>query len=80
MYITIRPIGLLKSYCQELLDDHGRVKMVDCEGQTIAKVCREIGLPLNLVSLFIVNGMSQPSAYRLQPGDDVKCIALIGGG
>lgn len=54
--------------------------MVDCEGQTIEKVCREIGLPLNLVSLFIVNGRSQPSAYRLQAGDDVKCVALIGGG
>jgi hypothetical protein len=80
MNATLRPIGLLKPYCQELLDDQGRIDLADREGQTLERVCREIGLPEGLVSLFIVNGHPESGAYRLQPGDDVKCVAVIGGG
>jgi len=80
MKVTITPIGLLKPYCQGLLDHQGRIELADREGQTLERVCREIGLPEGLVSLFIVNGHPQSGAYRLQPGDDVKCVALIGGG
>jgi sulfur carrier protein ThiS len=80
MNATLRPIGLLKPYCQWLLDDQGRIELADCEGQTLERVCREIGLPEGLVSLFIVNGLPQSGSYRLQSGDDVKCVAVIGGG
>ena len=80
MNVTLRPIGLLKPYCDGLIDDQGRIKLADREGQTLERVCREIGLPEGLVSLFIVNGHPQSGAYRLQPGDDVKCVAVIGGG
>jgi len=80
MSVTLRPIGVLKPYCRRLLDDQDRIELADREGQTLERVCREIGLPEGLVSLFIVNGQPQPGAYRLQPGDDVKCVALIGGG
>ena len=80
MNVTLRPIGLLKSYCRELLDDQGRIELAGREGQTLARVCRDIGLPEGLVSLFIVNGHPQSDSYRLQLGDEVKCVALIGGG
>jgi sulfur carrier protein ThiS len=80
MNATLRPIGLLQAYCRGLLDDQGRIELADREGQTLERVCREIGLPQGLVSLFIVNGRPQPGAYRLQPGDDVRCVAVIGGG
>ena len=80
MSVIVRPIGLLKPYCRGLLDDQGRIELADREGQTLERVCREIGLPQGLVSLFIVNGRPQPGAYRLQPGDDVRCVAVIGGG
>jgi hypothetical protein len=43
-------------------------------------VCQDIGLPAGLVSLFIVNDHIQERSYRLQSGDDVKCVAIIGGG
>ncbi|MBS1238910.1 MAG: Mut7-C ubiquitin [Deltaproteobacteria bacterium] len=80
MNATLRPIGLLKPYCQGLLDDQGRIELADRDGQTLERVCREIGLPEGLISLFIVNGHPQSGSYRLQPGDDVKCVAVIGGG
>jgi sulfur carrier protein ThiS len=80
MNVILRPVGLLKAYCRGLLDDQGRIELPGCEGQTLARVCRDIGLPEGLVSLFIVNGQPQPDSYRLQPGDQVKCVALIGGG
>ncbi len=80
MSVILRPVGLLKPYCRDLLDDQDRIELAHREGQTLDRVCREIGLPEGLVSLFIVNGHPQSGAYRLQPGDDVKCVALIGGG
>jgi hypothetical protein len=80
MSVILRPIGLLKPFCQALLDDQGRIELADREGQTLERVCGEIGLPEGLVSLFIVNGCPQSGRYRLQPGDEVKCIAVIGGG
>ena len=80
MKVTVRPVGLLKTYCRGLLDDQGRIELVGREGQTLARVCGDIGLPEGLVSLFIVNGQPQSDSYRLQPGDEVKCVAVIGGG
>ena len=80
MSVILRPIGLLKPYCRKLLDDQGQIELADREGHTLEMVCREIGLPEGLVSLFIVNGHPRSGTYRLQPGDDVKCIAVIGGG
>ena len=80
MSVIVIPIGLLKTYCRGLLDDQGQIELAGREGQTLERVCREIGLPEGLVSLFIVNGRPQSDSYLLQPGDEVKCIAIIGGG
>lgn len=80
MSVTLRPIGLLKSFCREPLDGHGRIRLCGREGATLDAVCRDLGLPEGMVSLFIVNGSPQASAYRLQSGDEVTCIAVIGGG
>ena len=80
MSVTFRPIGLLKPYCRDLLDGQGRIELSDREGHTLEVVCQDIGLPSALVSLFIVNGRTENRSYRLQSGDDVKCVAIIGGG
>jgi len=80
MSVTLRPVGLLKSYCRNLLDEQDRITMHDREGYTLEAVCHDIGLPAGLVSLYIVNGRAEGSAYRLRTGDDVKFVAVIGGG
>jgi hypothetical protein len=80
MSIMLRPIGLLKSFCREPLDGQGRVRLSGREGETLDAVCRDLGLPEGMVSLFIVNGSPQEGAYRLQPGDEVACVAVVGGG
>ena len=80
MTATLRPVGLLKSYCRRLLDDQGRIDLAGREGQTLDHISLEIGLPHGMVSLFIVNGHPQSGSYRIEPGDDIKFIAVIGGG
>lgn len=80
MSIIIKPVGLLRSFCQEKLDDQGRIELVDMPGRSLESICNEIGIPLNLISLFIVNGRAEKGTYRPHRGDQVKCVAVIGGG
>ena len=80
MSVIVRPIGLLKSFCRDPLDDQGRLVLTGCEGLTLGSVCRDLGLPEEMVSLFIVNGSTESGSYRLKSGDQITCIAVIGGG
>ena len=80
MSVVVRPIGLLKAFCRDRLDEQDRIVLPDRDGRTLEAVCQDIGLPAGLVSLFIVNGHIQQRSYHLQSGDDVKCVAVIGGG
>jgi molybdopterin converting factor small subunit len=52
----------------------------DQEGRSVKAVCQEIGLPVNLISLYIVNGKAESKDYILQHGDEIKLIAAMGGG
>jgi len=67
MSVILRPIGLLKPYCRKLLNDQGQIELADREGHTLEMVCREIGLPEGLVSLFIVNGHPKPPRTVFSP-------------
>jgi hypothetical protein len=80
MGVRIRPVGLLKSYCRNLIDPDGEIPLEDREGDTLETVCREVGLPVIMISLFLVNDQPQDRTYCLQAGDIVKCVAIIGGG
>jgi len=80
MSVVVRPIGLLKAFCRDRLDEQDRIVLADRHGRTLEAVCQDIGLPAGLVSLFLVNGHIQERSYHLQPRDDVKCVAVIGGG
>lgn len=62
------------------MDPDGSILVEGREGDTLEGVCRDIGLPMKMVSLFLVNGRPQDRTYCLQTGDVVKCVALIGGG
>jgi len=76
MSITIIPVGVLKSFvhAKELLALEGK------EGQNLETVCREIGLPVDVIALFFVNGKIEPKHYVLRSGDEVKVVALAAGG
>lgn len=80
MSVILRPIGLLKAFCRDRLDEQDRIELPGGDGRSLEAACREIGLPAGLVSLFIVNGRVEEGTYRLKAGDDVKCVAVIGGG
>lgn len=70
------PIGLLRSFAKGA----ERLVLEGKEGQSVEVVCREIGLPIDLGVLFLVNGVPRSKDYLLQLHDEVKVIALVGGG
>ena len=76
MSITFLPVGLLKHYVKGA----SRLILEGKEGQTLEAVLRQIGLPVNVISLFLVNGDPKTKDYLLQPHDEVKLIALVAGG
>jgi sulfur carrier protein ThiS len=80
MRVTFKPIGLLKSFCREHLNGEEIIELDINEGHTIEAICLEIGLPLNMISPVVVNGKPKPKDYFLKNGDNVKCVAIIGGG
>lgn len=49
-------------------------------GQTVSDVIRELGLNPDLVAIVMVNGRQGSKGHRLQPGDKVKLLPLVGGG
>lgn len=76
MSVTFIIVGFLKSFSngKELMVLEGK------EGRNLAAVCREIGLPVDIISLFFVNGKLETKEYILQPDDEVKLVGLAAGG
>lgn len=74
--VTFLPIGLLRPFAKGA----ERLVLEGKEGQSVEVVCKEIGLPIDLGVLFLVNGVPRSKDYLLQPHDEVKVIALVGGG
>ena len=70
------PIGLLRFFAKGA----ERLVLEGKEGQSVEVVCKEIGLPIDLGVLFLVNGVPRSKDYLLQSHDEVKLIALVGGG
>ena len=80
MSVTFIAVGLLKSMCPAWRASGGRLRAKGAEGQRLDDACRQLGLPMELISMFVINGEVQSGAYVLKPDDEVKCIALVGGG
>ena len=81
MSIIIKPVGLLKRYCRGNLNGENLIVINDSEaGRNLGTVCQEAGLPLKMISLFVVNGRKVSKSYKVRAGDAVKCVAVIGGG
>jgi molybdopterin converting factor small subunit len=80
MSVTFISIGSLKRFFNNIADGKDRLVVEDQEGRSVKAVCQEIGLPVNLISLYIVNGKAESKDYILQHGDEIKLIAAMGGG
>ncbi|PWH19354.1 MAG: hypothetical protein DDG59_03375 [Anaerolineae bacterium] len=74
MSAIIRPFGLLREYL------HGEKEAMVEAGQTIRQALASLGIPPEVVALVLVNDQPQEKDYRLQDGDVVKILAVIGGG
>ncbi len=79
MSATIRPVGTLRS-AEWANGGRGETSITVNEGQTIEAVCLELGLRPDVIALFLVNGQPESKDYVLRSGDDVKLVALVGGG
>ncbi len=76
---TIRPMGVLRSRAWGSGDGED-VPLTVQDGQSLETACLEVGLRPDLIALFLVNGRPEPKEYILRAGDDVKLVALVGGG
>ena len=80
MSVTFISIGSLKRFFNNITNGKDRLVVEGQEGRSLKVVCQEIGLPVNLISLYIVNGKAESKDYILQHGDEIKLIAAMGGG
>jgi sulfur carrier protein ThiS len=76
---TLRPVGVLRTLALTN-GPRERTAVTVEDGQSLDSACLEVGVRPDLVALFLVNGRPESGGYVLQAGDDVKLVALVGGG
>jgi sulfur carrier protein ThiS len=67
-------VGLLRKY------GPAQISLAVQPGGTVMEVIRELGLNPDLVAIVMVNGRQRSKADRLDPGDRVKLVPMVGGG
>lgn len=67
-------VGLLKKY------GDGQSSLTVEPGQTVMEVIQSLGLDPDLVAIVMVNGRQKFKSYRLEDGDNVKLVPMVGGG
>ena len=72
--VELTLVGLLRNYGPP------QASLAVETGQTVSDVIRELGLNPDLVAIVMVNGRQESKDHRLQPGDEVKLLPLVGGG
>jgi sulfur carrier protein ThiS len=76
---TLRLMGALRTLAGNSgLGDRATITVE--HGQSLESACGEVGVRRDLVALFVVNGRPETGDYVLRAGDDVKLVALVGGG
>ncbi len=74
MPAQIRPIGSLKAYIG------GQPEVTVEAGRTVREALTLLGIPSEVVAGVLIKDVLQSKDYRLQEGDVVKLIAVLGGG
>ena len=75
MPVTLRPVGHLKTYAD------GKDILSMPAGMSIRETLQAAGIPPELVALVVVNEVHQTDKeILLKDGDEVRIMAVIGGG
>jgi sulfur carrier protein ThiS len=74
MTVTLRPNDALRQYTG------GRPEVQVDPGRTVLETLAALGIPSELVAAVVVNNNLQAKDYVLQDGDQVRVLAVIGGG
>lgn len=74
MAVVIRPNDALRPYVG------GRPEVRVEAGRTVRETLSALKIPSELVAAVIVNNDQQSKDYVLQEGDQVRILAVIGGG
>ena len=67
-------VGLLRNY------GPAQTSLPAEQGDTVLDLIRELGLDPDLVAIVMVNGRQEFKSHRLQPGERVKLLPMVGGG
>lgn len=70
----LHALGIIKSYIS------GNAPIEIEAGSTVRETLRALNIPPEIVALVVVNDVPQSKEYRVQEGDVVKVIAVVGGG
>ncbi len=73
MSATLQALGILKSYV-------GNNQVNVDAGITVREMLRALNIPSDVVALVVVNDVPQSKEYRVQDGDVIKLLAVVGGG
>lgn len=74
MSVEVTMVGLLKQYGPP------ESSLTVEPGRTVREVIEDLGLDPDLVAIVMVNGRQKFKSYRLQDGDHVKLVPMVGGG
>ena len=72
--VQLTLVGLLKKY------GPAQSSLTVEPGQTVMQAIKDLGLDPDLVAIVMVNGRQKFKSYRLQDGDNVKLVPMVGGG
>jgi len=64
----------LKSYT------NGQTEVVVEAGCTVREAVSELGIPVDIVAMVVVNDEPRDRDYRLRDGDVVRLVTVMGGG
>lgn len=70
----VKLVGILSHYA-------GSCGEIEVEGgKNVGEILESLGIPSALVGIVLVNGKQVGKNHKIEEGDEVKLIPLIGGG
>jgi len=70
----VKVVGILSHY----VGGRGEIEVEG--GRSIGEILEGLGIPPALVGIVLLNGKQVEKSHRIEEGDEVKLIPLLGGG